>query len=110
MTAAVPKDGRVKLTLSNGDPLVVDQVIVAVGVKPNTQMAEKSDLEVDPDLDGFLVNTELQARSHLYIVSVGSGNCSSQNFSIRHSKSFSSIQNLLYPPHNIKHGKLMRRS
>ncbi|KAK9686042.1 Pyridine nucleotide-disulfide oxidoreductase [Popillia japonica] len=67
VTAAVPKDGRVKLTLSNGDPLVVDQVIVAVGVKPNTQMAEKSDLEVDPDLDGFLVNTELQARSHLYI-------------------------------------------
>ncbi|KAI4464107.1 apoptosis-inducing factor 1 [Holotrichia oblita] len=67
VTAAVPKDGKVRLTLSNGEPLLVDQVIVAVGVKPNTQMAEKSDLEVDPDLDGFLVNTELQARSHLYI-------------------------------------------
>lgn len=48
----------------------MDQVVVAVGVAPNTEMAEKSDLEVDEDFDGFLVNTELQARSHLYIVSI----------------------------------------
>ncbi|GJQ87637.1 AIF [Trypoxylus dichotomus] len=73
VTAAVPtSDNKVRLTLSNGDPLVVEEVIVAVGVLPNTQLAEKSDLEVDPDLKGFLVNTELQARSHLYIA----GDCS----------------------------------
>ncbi|KRT81561.1 FAD dependent oxidoreductase [Oryctes borbonicus] len=73
VTAAVPSgENKIRLTLSSGDPLVVDQVVVTVGVEPNTQLAEKSDLEVDPDLKGFLVNTELQARSHLYIA----GDCS----------------------------------
>ena len=53
---------------------MVDNVIVAIGVEPNTQLAEKSDLEIDPDLGGFLVNTELQARSNVYIVSKSSVN------------------------------------
>lgn len=71
VTAAVPQGEKIRLTLSNGDPIVVDKVLVAVGVTPNTEMAEKSDLEVDPDFGGYLVNTELQARSHLYIVRFG---------------------------------------
>lgn len=57
------------LNLSNGKTVCANQVVVAIGVEPNTEMAEKSDLEVDPELGGFLVNTELQARSHLFIVS-----------------------------------------
>ncbi|VEN54080.1 unnamed protein product [Callosobruchus maculatus] len=64
----VKDDGKgLELTLSNGKKLNVDFVLVAVGVEPNTELAEKSDLEVDPELGGFLVNTELQARSDLYI-------------------------------------------
>ncbi|XP_022910204.2 apoptosis-inducing factor 1, mitochondrial [Onthophagus taurus] len=65
--SAVPSKDRVKLTLNNGKDIIVDKVVVAVGVEPNTQIAEKSDLETDPDLGGYLVNTELQARSNLYI-------------------------------------------
>ena len=44
-----------------------DQVIVAAGVEPNTQLADTSDLEVDPEIGGFLVNAELQARSDLWV-------------------------------------------
>ncbi|KAF2905644.1 hypothetical protein ILUMI_00534 [Ignelater luminosus] len=61
------KDDMLILNLSNGKTVSANQVIVAIGVEPNTEIAEKSDLEVDPELGGFLVNTELQARSHLYI-------------------------------------------
>lgn len=59
----------VELTLSSGKKITVDQVIVSVGVEPNTELAEQSDLEVDAELGGFLVNTELQARSNLFAVS-----------------------------------------
>lgn len=59
---------QLELTLNNGKTLKVDNIVVAVGVEPNTDIAEKSDLEVDPELGGFLVNTELQARTDLYIV------------------------------------------
>jgi len=61
------KDGRVLLNLSNNQQVEADQVIVAVGVEPNTQLAETSGLEVDPDIGGYLVNAELEARSNLYI-------------------------------------------
>lgn len=63
---------RLTLNLSNGQNVTADHVIVAVGVKANTSLAESSELEVDPDFGGYLVNTELQARSHLYIA----GDCS----------------------------------
>lgn len=56
------KNGKVELTLSSGKTLSVDFVVLSVGVEPNTELAEKSDLEVDPELGGFLVNTELQVR------------------------------------------------
>lgn len=61
------KDEMVVLNLSNGQTVLANHVIVAVGAEPNTEIAEQSDLEVEPELGGFLVNTELQARSHLYI-------------------------------------------
>lgn len=62
-------DNKLNLVLNSGRTLIVDQAVVAVGVEPNTEMAQKSNLEVDPELGGFLVNTELMARSNLYIVS-----------------------------------------
>lgn len=42
---------------------------MAVGAKPNTELATDAGLETDPNLDGYLVNSELQARTDLYIVS-----------------------------------------
>jgi len=47
----------------------VDHVIMAVGAKPNTELATDAGLEIDSKLDGYLVNSELQARTDLYIVS-----------------------------------------
>lgn len=58
------------LHLSNGDTVNVGHVIVAVGVEPNTQLAKTSDLEVDPELGGYLVNAEMEARSNLYAVRI----------------------------------------
>lgn len=42
-------------------------MIVAVGADANTELAKASDLEVDPEIGGFLVNAELEARSNLWI-------------------------------------------
>ncbi|KAJ9601037.1 hypothetical protein L9F63_000772, partial [Diploptera punctata] len=55
------------LSLSNGEKVIADQVVVAVGVKPNTDLAESSGLEVDPEYGGFLVNAELMARTNLWM-------------------------------------------
>lgn len=61
---------RIKLTLRNGESLICDHVVVAVGSEPNVSLAEQSGLEVDKIHGGFLVNSELEARKHLYVVSV----------------------------------------
>lgn len=49
---------------------MADHLIVAVGSSPNTDLARTSDLELDEDYGGFLVNAELMARSNLWSVSV----------------------------------------
>jgi programmed cell death 8 (apoptosis-inducing factor) len=41
--------------------------VVAIGVEANTDFAEDSNLEVDPEQGGFLVNAELEARSNLWV-------------------------------------------
>jgi hypothetical protein len=43
---------------------------VAVGARPNTDLAGPSNLELDEEYGGFLVNAELMARSNLWSVSV----------------------------------------
>ncbi|KAJ0172493.1 hypothetical protein K1T71_011632 [Dendrolimus kikuchii] len=60
-------DGRLELTLSNGQSLVTDYAFVAIGALPRMDLAEPSFLELDPINGGFVVNTELEARKHLYI-------------------------------------------
>lgn len=57
----------VLLKLNDGRTVETDYIIVSIGVQPNTEFAKNSDLEVDPDFGGYLVNTELQARTDLYI-------------------------------------------
>ena len=46
----------------------VDYVVPAVGLEPNVDLAHTSDLEVDPDFGGFLVNAELEARTDVWVV------------------------------------------
>lgn len=48
------------------------QVLVAIGTEPRIELAEPSFLEVDRVNGGFAVNTELEARTHLYVVSKAS--------------------------------------
>ncbi|CAK1588880.1 unnamed protein product [Parnassius mnemosyne] len=60
-------DGRLELTLSDGSSLVTDYAFVAVGAEPRVELAEPSELELDDVNGGFLVNTELEARTHLYV-------------------------------------------
>lgn len=45
-----------------------DQVIVAVGLEPNVELAGGAGLEVDPVLGGFHVNSELEAKSNIWVV------------------------------------------
>ncbi|CAF4676162.1 unnamed protein product, partial [Rotaria magnacalcarata] len=47
--------------------VTTDHVIVAVGIEPNTDLAESAGLEIDPDQGGFLVNAELQARHNIWV-------------------------------------------
>ncbi|CAH2055603.1 unnamed protein product, partial [Iphiclides podalirius] len=60
-------DGRLELTLSDGSSIVTDYAFVAVGAEPRVELAKPSFLEVDEVNGGFLVNTELEARTHLYV-------------------------------------------
>ena len=43
-------------------------MIVAVGLEPNVELANVTGLEVDPVLGGFHVNSELQAKSNIWVV------------------------------------------
>lgn len=63
-------ENRLKLTLRNGQSIICDHVVVAVGSKPNVSLAEESGLEIDKNHGGLVVNAELAARNHLYVVSV----------------------------------------
>lgn len=67
ITGVCSTNDMVHMNLNNGHTISADLVIVAVGAAPNTSMATKSDLEIDEEFGGYLVNTELQARSHLFV-------------------------------------------
>ncbi|CAK9825513.1 Apoptosis-inducing factor 1, mitochondrial [Anthophora retusa] len=61
------KRGQLSLVLSENRIIEADQVVVAVGAEPNTDLAKTSHLETDPEIGGFLVNAELEARSNLWV-------------------------------------------
>ncbi|XP_011498552.1 PREDICTED: apoptosis-inducing factor 1, mitochondrial [Ceratosolen solmsi marchali] len=61
------KNGRLSVMLTNGNVIEVDQIVVAIGVQANTALAKESNLEVDSEQGGFLVNAELEARSNLWV-------------------------------------------
>ena len=61
------------LNTGNSDKLKTDYVVLAVGLEPNTQLAETSALEVDESFGGFRVNAELEARTNLWVA--GDASC-----------------------------------
>ncbi|CAG0915148.1 unnamed protein product [Notodromas monacha] len=68
VTTAKLEDGKkVVLGLNDGSQLKTDFVIVAVGLKPNDDLAYTSGLELDDVFGGYRVNAELEARSNLWV-------------------------------------------
>ncbi|XP_077983754.1 apoptosis-inducing factor 1, mitochondrial-like [Glandiceps talaboti] len=65
--SATLDDGKVILSMQNDQELKVDHVIVAVGLEPNTDLAKTAGLEIDDVHGGFRVNSELEARSNIWV-------------------------------------------
>ncbi|KAG0276230.1 Apoptosis-inducing factor 1, mitochondrial, partial [Linnemannia gamsii] len=57
---------QVELTLENGEKVLADHVVVAVGIEANVELAKKAGLELDEHRGGVVVNAELQARRNVY--------------------------------------------
>lgn len=57
---------QLSLELTNGETVKSDYAVVAVGLAPNVDLAESSNLEVDDSLGGYRVNAELEVRSNLW--------------------------------------------
>lgn len=62
-------NNQIKMKLTDGQEVLCDHVVVAVGSRPNVTLATDSGLEIDEKFGGYLVNAELEARRHLYVVS-----------------------------------------
>lgn len=60
-------DGQINLRLNSGDEIKTDHIIVAVGLEPNVELASAAGLEVDPILGGYHVNSELEAKSNIWV-------------------------------------------
>eukprot|EP00111_Clytia_hemisphaerica_P018568 TCONS_00054915-protein len=58
---------QVKLTLDSGEEALADHVVVCVGLQPNVELAKSAGLEVDSQQGGFRVNSELEARSDIWV-------------------------------------------
>lgn len=64
---------KLALQLSDGQKVITDQVVIAVGLDPATELAKSSNLEVDDIHGGFKVNAELEARTNLWVA--GDASC-----------------------------------
>jgi len=62
------EDGAgVELLLNSGEEMSASHVVVAVGLEANTELAESAGLEVDDRYGGFLVNSELEATTDIWV-------------------------------------------
>ena len=64
---------RLNITLSNGNTIEADHAVVAIGLSPSVDIAKPSGLETHMELGGFVVNSELEARSNLWVA--GDASC-----------------------------------
>ncbi|XP_018496111.1 apoptosis-inducing factor 1, mitochondrial [Galendromus occidentalis] len=58
---------KLHLHLTSGQRIVVDKVVLADDLRPDVKLAKASGLEIDPQNGGIVVNSELAARSNLYV-------------------------------------------
>ena len=67
ITKVSSQNGKVSLELSSDQKVEADLVVVSTGLDINTKIASNSKLEIDPHKGGILVNSELQARSNVWV-------------------------------------------
>lgn len=72
-SVSASKDNTLILTLSNGEKVLADYVVCSVGLDPDVKLAKESGLEVDDKTGGFLVNSELEARTNIWVA--GDASC-----------------------------------
>lgn len=60
-------DKAIKIELTNSETLEVDYIVCAVGLEPDVELAKSSGLEVDERTGGYLVNSELEARTNVWV-------------------------------------------
>lgn len=65
--------GSIEIKLSNGESITTDYIVCAVGLEPDVELAKSSNLEVDEKTGGYLVNSELEARSNVWVA--GDASC-----------------------------------
>ena len=53
------KEGGVDLLLKSGEVVEADLVILSTGLVPNVSLAKRSDLEIDPKLNGIVGKTDM---------------------------------------------------
>ncbi len=54
-----PKDGRLKLLLSNGETMECDMVVLGIGVRPEVKLAKEAGLQIG-ETGGIAVNEEMR--------------------------------------------------
>jgi len=65
---AVDKQGNtVQIKFDNGEQMQADHVLLCIGIFPNTELAERSGLEIDPVNGGIMTNSELEARNNVFV-------------------------------------------
>ena len=62
-----PSETKLKLELDSGEVIKGDHVVIATGIEPSTELAAAAGLSVDPNVGGFAVNEELQAKENIYV-------------------------------------------
>lgn len=58
---------RIRLQMTDGSNVITDHVVMALGIEPNVDLAQKAGLEIDEKRGGILVNAELEARSNVFV-------------------------------------------
>lgn len=64
---------KVKIKLSNDETIYADYIVCATGLEPDVELAKVSGLEVDEKTGGYLVNSELEARTDVWVA--GDASC-----------------------------------
>ena len=67
VTSEPTKEAELKLELDSGEVVTGDHIVIATGIEPSTELAANAGLSVDPNLGGFAVNEELQAKENIYV-------------------------------------------